>query len=280
MNRIEEILAFVNQIPPFPKVARRVIELLEDPDVNAGHLAEVIQYDQAITANIMKMCNAAYFGLPRKISSISEAVVMLGRNTLKELVIAGASVPFYEGGAGNGYRLDEGELWKHSVAVGLMAKLLGRHVRGIEVGSAFTVGLLHDIGKRFLSTFVSDEFEKIMDRVEKGHCSFVTAEQDIIGIDHAELGAIIMEKWEFIPSQVEAVRKHHIPHAMSEGPMIALTALSNSLVKDTGVGKADIFNSEIQSDVLNKLGINRSEIQSCMSDLLLEMDKARDLVRM
>lgn len=279
MNRIEEILACVSQIPPFPKVAHRVLELLEDPNVNAQHLAEVIQYDQAITANIMKMCNAAYFGLPHKISSIRDAVVILGQNTLKELIMVGASAAFYEGKAGGGYKLEEGELWKHSVAVGLMAKLLGRHVDSVDSGSSFTAGLLHDIGKRFLSVFVSDDFDRIMERVERDNYSFVGAEHEIIGINHAELGAIIMESWDFTSSQIEAVRKHHTSHALTDEPLTAITALSNRLVKSIGVGE-DILNSDVQVDVLKKLGISRKEVQICMADLIREMDRARELVRM
>ncbi|MFO7760706.1 MAG: HDOD domain-containing protein [Thermodesulfobacteriota bacterium] len=279
MSKIEEIFTFVNRIPPFPGIARRVIELLEDPDVSAEYLADVIQYDQAITAHVMGMCNSAYFGFPRKIYSISEALVMLGQSALKDLVMAGAAAGYYEGKAGGGYKLEEGELWKHSVAVGLMAKSLGRYVSDVDLGSVFTVGLLHDIGKSFLSAFVSDDFDRIMERVERDDCSFVSAEYEVIGINHAEIGGIIMEKWEFPDSQIEAVRNHHAPFALTDEPLTALTALSNNLVKSIGIGgDAKGFNAEVREDGLKRLGISRVEMQLCMSDLILEMDKARELV--
>ncbi|MFP3982606.1 MAG: HDOD domain-containing protein [Desulfurivibrionaceae bacterium] len=279
MSRVEEILADVDQIPPFPRVARRVVELFEDPDVSADHLARVIQYDQAITANIMKMCNAAYFGSSRKIFSIREAVVILGHNTLKDLIMAGASVGYYEGAAGKGYKLEEGELWNHSVAAGLMAKLLSRYADGIDQGSAFTTGLLHDIGKRFMSAFVSEGFERIVEIVERKNCSFVRAEQEVIGINHAELGAIILEKWEFPVSQIEAVRNHHNPSAQTGAPLTALIALSDNLVISTGSGVGlNAPEAEKQPEYLKELGISQEEIRISMSDLILEMDKARELV--
>lgn len=279
MSRIEEVLALVNQIPPFPKVARRVIELLEDPDVNADHLADVIQYDQIITADILKMCNAAYFGLPHKLTSIHEAVVMLGHDSLKDLVMVGASVGFYKGEAGGGYELEEGELWKHSVAVALMAKLLGRYVRNVDPGSAFTVGLLHDIGKKFLSAFVHDDFERIMAEVGGSGASFVEAEHAVVGIDHAELGAMILEKWEFTPLQVEAVRKHHSLTAFEGKPLTALTALSDSLIKNIGLGEVGTA-PEVREDISASLGISQEKVQSCVSELVPEMDKAREVVNM
>ncbi|MDH3393821.1 MAG: HDOD domain-containing protein, partial [Desulfobulbaceae bacterium] len=86
MNRLEEILALVRDVPPFPKVAQRVMELVENPSVTARKLAEVIQFDQAITANVLKICNASYFGLPRKVSSLDEALVLIGHDVLKDII--------------------------------------------------------------------------------------------------------------------------------------------------------------------------------------------------
>ncbi|MDP2106439.1 MAG: HDOD domain-containing protein, partial [Desulfobulbaceae bacterium] len=176
MSRIEEIVNIANHIPPFPKVAMQVMKMLDDPAVQAKDLAEVIQYDSAITANILKTCNAAYFGLPRKVSALDDALVLMGQDALKDILIASSSARFYKGGAGEGYQLEQGELWKHSVAVAIMSKLISCHFEGIAPGTAFTAGLLHDIGKRFLSSFVASDFKKIMDRTYIDGLSFMAAE--------------------------------------------------------------------------------------------------------
>ncbi|MBC8318402.1 MAG: HDOD domain-containing protein [Desulfobulbaceae bacterium] len=281
MSRLDEILALVKHVPPFPKVAQRVMDLLKEDDVNAAQLAEVIQYDQAITANVLKMCNASYFGLPRKVTSLDDALVILGHDTLKDIIIASSSAKFYVGKVGAGYQLEQGEMWKHSVAVGIMAKLLVRHIKDVDPGSAFTCGLLHDIGKRFLSAFVSDEFQEIMEKVDDAQCSFVEAEKALLGMDHAELGGVILERWEFPRDLVDAVREHHDPRALEQAPLTALISLSNSLVVSMGIGVgADGLAAEMQGEGLKKIGVSPAMLQVCMMDLLEEMDKAEEMLNL
>ena len=281
MRRLQEIAALVSHVAPFPKVAIRVLAMLDDPAVTARQLAEVIQFDQAIMVNLLKVCNSACFGLSRQVSSVEEALVLLGQETLKEIIIIGSSAGFYSGHAGAGYQLEEGELWKHSVATALMARMLSRHLDHIGGGSAFTCGLLHDIGKRFLGSLVADEFQDIMDRVGREGCSFVRVEQEVLGTDHAELGAMIFEKWGFAPEMIGAVRDHHRPDALELEPLTALVALSNSLVITMGVGVgADGLASEIKGAGLKRFGVSMDQLQIYMVDLLMELEKAQDLIEL
>lgn len=278
MSRLDEILSLVKHVPPFPKVAQRVSEMLNDPDVSATALAEVIQYDQVITANVLKICNAAYFGLPRKVASLDEALVIVGNDTLKDIIITSSSARFYKGAAGEGYKLDQGELWKHSIAVGIMAKELVKYVKGVEPGSAFTAGLLHDIGKRFLSSFVADDFKKIMMKVVQDNCSFVEAEKELLGASHAELGGMIMSQWGF-PKEIElAVLQHHDPEALEKDSLTAIVALANALVISMGIGVgADGLSVKMQGSGLKRFGITPMHLELCMANLLSEIDRAQEL---
>lgn len=279
MSRLDEILSLVKHVPPFPKVARRVAVMLNDPEVSAPDLAEIIQYDEVITANVLKICNAAYFGLPRKVSSLDEALVVVGNDILKDIIVTSSSAKFYKGAVGEGYRLEEGELWKHSVAVGIMAKYLAkRRVPGIDPGNAYTAGLLHDIGKRFLSSFVADDFKQIMIKVVKDRCTFVEAEKEIIGASHAELGGMILSQWEFPSDMQLAVKEHHDPEALEKNPLSAITALSNALVITMGIGVgADGLSTKLQGEGLKRFGITNYDLELCMADLLMEMEKAQEL---
>ena len=279
MNRVDEILALIRHVPPFPKVAERVMQLLKDPDVTASQLAEVIQYDQAITANVLKICNAAYFGISRKVSSLDEGLVVIGHDILKDIIIASSSARFFQGKVGAGYGLEQGDMWRHSVATGIMAKLLVRHVKDVDQGSAFTAALLHDIGKRFLSSFVADDFARILEKVNRENCTFVEAEQEILGINHAELGGMILEKWGFDQSLIDAVREHHNAAALERAKLTALVALSNSLVISIGIGVGDDgLASELRGDGLKQFGITMDMLQICMADLLSELDRANELL--
>lgn len=280
MSRLEEILNLAKHVPVFPKVAQRVMHMIEDPAVKAQDLAEVIQFDEAITANVLKICNAAYFGLPRKVSSLDEALVVIGHDILKDIIVTSSSARFYKGKVGEGYKLEEGELWKHSVATSIMAKQLVKHVKEVDPGTAFTCGLLHDIGKRFLSTFVSDDFQKIMEKVSKEKMSFVEAENEYLGTNHAELGGMILEQWGFSPEMQEAVKLHHDPDALQKDPLTALTALSNALVISMGIGiGASGLATKMRGEGLKRFGINTLALDLCMANLLGEMEKAQELLQ-
>lgn len=279
MSRIEEIINIANHIPPFPKVAMQVLKMLEDPKVLPKDMAEVIQYDSAITANLLKSCNAAYFGLSRKVSSLDEALVLLGQDALREILIASTSARFYKGAAGDGYQLEQGDLWKHSVATAIMAKSISRHFPGVDPGTAFTAGLLHDIGKRFLSSFVASDFQKIMDRTYIDGLSFMEAEHEILGMDHAELGSLILRKWDFAEEMIEAVKMHHDPQALTKEPLTALVAMANTLVISIGIGVgADGLSGAMQGEGLKRFGISNPDLDRYMSNLLLEMEQAEEMM--
>jgi len=278
MSRIEEILSLVKHVPPFPKVAQRVSEMLDDPEVSAAALSEVIQYDEVITANVLRLCNAAYFGLSRKVSSLDEALVIVGNNNLKEIMVTSSSASFYKGAAGEGYMLEQGELWKHSIAVGIMAKELVKYVKEVNQGSAYTAGLLHDIGKRFLSSFVAEDFKEIMAKVVHDNSSFVEAEKEMLGANHAELGGMIMSRWDF-PKEIElAVLQHHDQDALEKDPLTAIVALANALVVSMGIGVgADGLSLKIQGGGLKRFGITSMHLELCMANLFVELDRAQEL---
>ena len=279
MSRIDEILNIANHMPPFPKVAQQVMKMLEDPSVKAKSLAEVIQYDSAITANLLKTCNAAYFGLSRKVSSLDDALVVVGHDILKDIIIASSSSRFYKGPAGEGYCLEQGDLWKHSVATAIMAKMLSKHFKEVDPGVAFTVGLLHDIGKRFLSSFVAQDFATIMDMAHGGESSFLEAEKEVLGMNHAELGGLIMERWEFADEFCTAVRQHHNPGALELDQLTALIAMSNTLVISMGVGVgADGLSGAIQGEGLKRFNIDSRSLEQYMSELVFEMEKAEEML--
>ncbi len=277
MSRVEEILSLVKHIPAFPKVAQQVMAVMDNPETSARDLAEIIQYDQAITANVLKICNAAYFGLPRKVSSLDEAVVVIGQDILKDIIITSSSARFYKGAVGAGYQLGQGELWKHSVACAIMARLIAARVGGVDPGNAFTAGLLHDIGKRILSSFVADDFNRIIEKTEQG-MAFSEAETEVIGITHSELGGMIMDKWKFPEEIIAAVKNHHAEDVLSMGNLSVVVGLANSLVISMGIGVGvDGLATRMRGEKLKEMGLDERNLDLLMAELVTEMEKAEDL---
>lgn len=278
MNHLDDILQNVDRIPPFSEVAQKAMSLLEDPNVTAKDLSGVIQYDQALTAGVLKTCNSPYYGLQRKVASVSDAVVVIGHNTLKDVILTCSAVPYYKGEAGAGYGHEAGDLWKHSVAAAIMAKLLMKFFPGVDAGKAYTTALMHDVGKLVLSNFVRDEFTQIMHKVEDGTYSFSEAEQEILGATHAEIGAKIMEKWAFPPDMVLAVKQHHDLDVLMKDPLSAVVSLSNIFVVLAGIGSGiGGMATKIKGEGLKRFGIKSGNLDLLMAELHVEVTKAQEI---
>jgi putative nucleotidyltransferase with HDIG domain len=281
MSYLNDILKNVEHIPPFSEVAQKAMKLLQDPEVTARELADVIQYDASLTADILKICNSPYYGIQRKISSVNDAVVVIGHSTLKDVIMTCSASKYYKGDAAAGYGHEQGDLWKHSVGTAIMAKLLVKHVQGIDAGTAYTTGLMHDVGKLILSNFVSEEFGKIVEKVRNEKYSFTEAEMEILGATHAEIGARVLEKWNFPHEMVLAVKDHHDPDVLKKEPLSALVALSNILVVIAGVGSgAGGLATKIHGEGLQNFGIGTNEADQMLVEWLAEFNEAQELVNL
>lgn len=281
MSYLDDILKNVEHIPPFSDVAQKAMKLLQDPDVTAKELGEVIQYDASLTADILKICNSPYYGIQRKISSVNDAVVVIGHATLRDVIITCSAAKYYKGDAAQGYGHEQGDLWKHSVGTAIMAKLLVKHVQGVDAGTAYTTGLMHDVGKLILSNFVSEEFGKIIEKVQRENYSFTEAEMETIGATHAEIGARVLEKWNFPPEMILAVRDHHDPDVLEKEPLSALVALSNILVVIAGIGSgAGGLATKIHGEGLKRFGISVKEVDHMLVEWLAEFEEAQEIVNL
>ena len=166
-TKLNEILSKVKSFPTMPGAGVKMLSLLEEPDTTVSEIEEILRYDAGLTANVLKLANSAYFGIPSKVGSLKQAVILLGLKRLIQIVVATCvsavmdrSVP--------GYDLPPGDLWRHSIAVSIAAEAL---VKDKKIGGAedvFTPALLHDVGKLVLGTFVKEELEAIESIAAKG----------------------------------------------------------------------------------------------------------------
>ncbi len=281
MKHMDEILASIHQIPPFPQVAIKAMDIISNTQYVVSDLVEVIRLDQSITANILKLCNSAYFGLPRKVSSLKEAVVYLGTIQLRQVLLASGAKDIYDR-PDKGYSYFVGELWQHAIACALMSQVLARHLRlPLDENSIFTAALLHDVGKVVLSTYVSQEFAEIEMMVKEEHLSFHDAERRVLGFDHAEIGGRLAELWKFPDSIVAAIRFHHEPErSLKTFRLLSeLIALSDGLVLMVGYGtSADGLSYHIPHLLVDKLKLKKNDIEVLMIKFQEEMDKAQEMI--
>jgi len=268
MNLVDQILHSVRELPPFPAVIQKALELVQDPRSSAQDVVDVIQYDQSITANVLKVCNSARFGLRRNVGSLRDALVLIGFNELLEIILSQESARFFREPC-QGYELERGELWQHSVVCALLSRLISRQVNQEENPAHFTAALLHDVGKMLLARFVKDYFSEIKRLIQDRGLSFVEAEKEVLGIDHAELGGCITEQWKFPKKIVAAVRYHHAPlHLCEDQEAVQLVSLCDLIAMITGIGGgADGLAYRAYDGVMKQYGLTERDIERWMVQL-------------
>lgn len=233
---LTELLKEVEELPTMSPVTQQVLKLTGDPTASVSELSEAILQDQVLTAKVLKMANSAYYGYSRKIFNINEAIVILGFNGIRSLVLA-ASVFNIMNTDVDGYFLPKGELWRHSMITALFARSLAQKV---DIGlrePAFIAGLIHDIGKIILNTFLKDHFKIVIDLVETGKINFMEAERKVLGYDHAAVGAIVSERWNLPMMLTEAIALHHTPGEATINPILtSLIHVADALSMSIGAG--------------------------------------------
>ena len=279
MGRIERIIEEISELRPVLEIGKRVTEITSNPNSSLAELADIIKYDQAITANLLRICNSAYFGLKKKIASIKQAVTYLGLNKVASLIVLGDSADNLKK-AQIGYGLDEGELWRYSVSSALIAEDLAEKKRLNNISLIFTSALLKDIGKVILSTYVKESFEDINKAVQNRGLTFIDAEKEVIGIDHAELGARVAERWNFNPAMVDIIRNHHDPDkAPPDDLSIPIVYLADSICMMIGIGVgSDGLAYRYHQDIVDRLNFSDIDIQKTIANFWGKIKDVEELV--
>ncbi|MBP8818824.1 MAG: HDOD domain-containing protein [Syntrophomonadaceae bacterium] len=266
---LESIVEAVNDLPALPQVVVQVIKLTEDPDSTAQDINYVLNQDQAITAKVLKMANSAFYGFPRRIGSVTDAIIMLGFRTLRSIVMA-ASVSDILNKEIEGYALEYGELWRHSQCTAMAARLIARKSKFAFLDLAYTAALLHDIGKVILNNIMKETYREVVTLVSEDNISFIEAENKILGFNHAEVGARVAEKWNLPPETVEAIQLHHSPEVAQVNPRLtAIVHLADAICVSMGIGMGiDGLLYPISGGAMQLLDLDETEIEHVISELI------------
>ena len=268
MTDIKDIINRIDTLKPIPPVATQILALAEDMNSSLSEIADLITHDPAITANVLRMCNSAYFGMRRKVESVNDAITLLGLDYIIDLVLMDSiSHNFrYEH---DGYGLGEGELWRHAVLSSYVVNILTEtHGRGIHKHLVFTAALVKDIGKLILGRFVAFSFEKINILVRSQGYSFNEAEKEIIGMNHEELGALMGQKWRFSEKLVYMIQHHHLSNPSARGDSeTAMVYLADTVCMMMGMGTGvDGLAYRFYSDVLQRMNLTAEDLQAVIAE--------------
>jgi len=275
---LRQLIMSTRDLPAMPHVASKVLELSGNPNTSAVKLQQVIADDQAMAARILKIANSAMYSCSRKIKTLTEAIVMLGFNSIRSLVVTSAARGLYS--ASNARMgLKERLLWEHSIGTARACRLLAQAESPHLVEEAFLAGLMHDIGKLVLNQQAAEKFDEIVQTVYNESTMFVDTERALLGFDHAQVGALLMEKWKLSATLEEIIANHHKPETFTaDNPLLLYLDLANEICKQQGIGFVHREDADLGRTASNRiLGLSESAIAAVIEKLRRSLETEMEI---
>jgi putative nucleotidyltransferase with HDIG domain len=265
-------------LKPLPLSAVRLAELANNKNAEIEEFTRVIKYDQALTAQVLSWANSAWSQSQSNIMDLQAAIVRIGTGNLVKMVLShhlmdplSKSCP--------GYQLMENELWQHSVGAALVVEHLPHFVKPPVPAAAFAAALMHDLGKLILGRHLGHEAigQKITNKMLNENISYIAAEREILGTDHAEVGAAIAETWKLPEVLIKAIANHHQPELAPE-PVTDIVHVANAISKLIGLGLGiEGMNMEVSSKAALRIGLMSDQIQAICALVKNDLDSTQSL---
>ena len=256
MQELDEYINKVKNLPPAPRILPELLTLLRKENVDSSRVVQLISYDPAITASLLRLCNSALFAGSSPATDLDQAVQRLGFRQIYTLVaaISGARALSH---AQKGYGINAGELWKHSVTAAVAGQLIARSQNDPDEGLVFTAALLHDIGKIVLADALEHIYASLVEDSRTQQSAMIETEKRLLGVNHAEIGGRLLTRWKFPENLVAAVAHHHQPKdAGSHDKLAAYVYLGNMVAYFMGHGYGhQAFAMRGRSEALDILGL-------------------------
>ena len=251
----------IKNLPTIPGIVAKISRLVENPETSAAEIGRLIAQDQVLSAKVLRMANSAFFGMSRKISSIAQALMILGFDVVKGLVLTSSVFDMIQRSMAG--------LWEHSIgcaaAAGAVAETLGRD----DAEEILVAGLLHDLGKVVLALNLPDDLERVQEQTQAGRVFFYEAETAVLDFHHGEIGQWLAEHWNLPDNLAEPMRLHHNPERAVICPeSTAIVHIADSIVRGWGFGYAgDALVPPISPAAWDFLGLKPSDFKTILGKL-------------
>ncbi len=258
---LDLIMRDVTNLPPMPQVVRQARLIIQDPSKNYTDLARVIETDPAVVVNLLRLANSPYYGLSGRVSSIEHASAVLGVDVIMELLAASCSADLL-GDIMPGYGYRSGLLWRHCLAVAFCSQSIAEKHYPELAEDAYAAGLIHDAGKLVMDKYLRDRRDQLEELLQDGEMSMLESERLLLGLDHAELAAMICERWLIPDAMAMAISYHHNPLASVGNNMANIIYLADQIALSIGLRSRFIKQREfIDYDMATLLDFTKDELQ-------------------
>ena len=274
---MDRILSAIGDLPSSPGVVSLVMGMTSNLNTDIRALSKALSADQSMTVKVLRLSNSPFYGRSRGVTTLEEAIMVLGFFTLRSLVVATFTHALFKNEDPSGY---EEKLWEHSLSTAMAARIISKRTNSDVMEKAFICGLMHDLGKLIFLQKMPDEYKALVKKVESEGKTFLELEDELFGFNHAELGQTILENWEFPSDLCKAISEHHSPEAVqdgNEGSKIALIVnLASNLAKEIGVGFSETRSDDIADLPSAKLlGLDSETLQKMTKELKVAFNEEK-----
>lgn len=272
----------LQDLPPLPAVVMRVMQTISDPTTSAADLNRLISGDQALASKVLRLVNSSYYGFPRKIATITHAVVILGFNTVRNLTTSLGVFNAFDA-RGRHTALDRDQFWAHSLAVAVAAGVIARrkNIPAKSVEEVFVGGLMHDVGKLFLDLYFPDQYAIAIKLALAANISIWDAEKTALGVGHALVGKRIAEKWNLPPSLTSMIMLHHQPaFAKEHFEIVAIIHAADHVARKIHLGNGgDALVPALAPEVQQWLSLSPPVWQAIETETCTKFEDAKDFLK-
>lgn len=265
---LEYIVNKVDDMKVLPEIINKIIALTDDPDSTVQDMEKAILKDQVLTTKILRLANSAYYGYARKISTISQATVLLGFQAIKGIALA-STVRNYMTHELKGYSLEKNQLWQQSQTCAIISRFIAKTIKYPNPEEAYIAGLLRDIGKTILNDHMEREYAEVLLKVEQEEITFLDGEREVLGFDHAEIGEKVAEKWNLPRALVDAIGHHHTPDLANINPvLVSIVHVADAITMMMGVGLGlDGLTYNLSPTAIETLQLDEIQLQNIISQI-------------
>lgn len=281
-EQLKALLLSLKDLPPLPLALATIMNLMADEDVNIKEVEKAILQEPAVTAKVLGLANSSFYGYRRKVSTISQAIVVLGLTTVRNLVMGvymvdGFRVPAHAKDAINGEAF-----WLHCVCTATVAEMIAGRCRALDKESTWIAGLLHDLGKMVLNYGLNDKYVELVERGRAEEKPLRLMEEAELGANHALVGEWMSNRWQLPPTICSAVRFHHEPQAAPEDQeLVAAIHLADILVKQEQLGDSgDLIVPKIVPAALTVLNLTITDVRDLLAETREQSEAMREFHRL
>jgi len=260
-SEIREFIRDTKSLPTLPGIVARLGSLAENDKVSSQEMARVIAADQVLSAKVLRLVNSAFYGFPGRVSTVSNALILLGVNVVKSLAITSSIFEIMEKNVVG--------LWEHSMGVAVAANVITKTLKLPDVEETSTAALLHDIGKVIIKIKLQQDFAQLTDLMAKKAWTILEAERELLGTDHAEIGGWLTRSWLLPEKLTEPVSCHHqVEQSSTHQTKTAVVHIADILIKASGFGfSGDLLVPRIQPAAWNRLGLEVKNLESIVEEI-------------